>query len=171
MRRNRHNHASGRSGGIRRSFRTHRLCAIPGVSPRAGMRCPVGALRTPLFPRAFLRGCERRPDPAERPKYAKRSGIGPQRALEANNKTPSRNARKFHPPQSLLSERRPDPAEHPIRQAERDRAAASLGGDHQSPSRKARKPNPPQSLLSERRPDPAERPPATAGLGRSQHRR
>ncbi len=30
-------------GGMRRSFRTHRLCAIPGVSPRAGMRCPVGA--------------------------------------------------------------------------------------------------------------------------------
>jgi hypothetical protein len=34
-------------GGMRRSFRTHRLCAIPGVSPRAGMRCPVGALQTP----------------------------------------------------------------------------------------------------------------------------
>jgi hypothetical protein len=39
-------------GGMRRSFRTHRLCAIPGVSPRAGMRCPVGALRTPHLPRA-----------------------------------------------------------------------------------------------------------------------
>jgi hypothetical protein len=34
-------------GVMRRSFRTHRLCAIPGVSPRAGMRCPVGAHRTP----------------------------------------------------------------------------------------------------------------------------
>jgi hypothetical protein len=34
-------------GCMRRSFRTHRLCAIPGVSPRAGMQCPVGALRTP----------------------------------------------------------------------------------------------------------------------------
>jgi hypothetical protein len=34
-------------GGMRRSFRTHRLCAIPGVSPRAGIRCPVGALQTP----------------------------------------------------------------------------------------------------------------------------
>ena len=34
-------------GCMRRSFRTLRLCAIPGVSPRAGMRCPVGALRTP----------------------------------------------------------------------------------------------------------------------------
>jgi hypothetical protein len=41
-------------GCMRRSFRTHRLCAIPGVSPRAGMRCPVGALRTPQLPRAFL---------------------------------------------------------------------------------------------------------------------
>ena len=41
-------------GGMRRSFRTLRLCAIPGVSPRAGMRCPVGALRAPHLPRAFL---------------------------------------------------------------------------------------------------------------------
>ncbi|MEN9600534.1 MAG: hypothetical protein RIS56_140 [Verrucomicrobiota bacterium] len=32
---------------MRRSFRTLRLCTIPGVSPRAGMRCPVGALRMP----------------------------------------------------------------------------------------------------------------------------
>jgi hypothetical protein len=37
---------------MRRSFRTHRLCAIPGVSPRAGMPCPVGALRTLHLPRA-----------------------------------------------------------------------------------------------------------------------
>jgi hypothetical protein len=37
---------------MRRSFRTLRLCAIPGVSPRAGMQCPVGALRTPRLPRA-----------------------------------------------------------------------------------------------------------------------
>jgi len=37
-------------GDMRRSFRTHRLCAIPGVSPRAGIRCPVGALRTPYHP-------------------------------------------------------------------------------------------------------------------------
>jgi hypothetical protein len=39
-------------GGMRRSFRTHRLCAIPGVSPRAGIRCPVGALRTPHLPQS-----------------------------------------------------------------------------------------------------------------------
>jgi hypothetical protein len=39
-------------GCLRRSFRTLRLCAIPGVSPRAGMRCPIGALRTPHQHRA-----------------------------------------------------------------------------------------------------------------------
>ena len=31
-------------GCMRRSFRTLRLCARPGVSPRAGIRCPVEAL-------------------------------------------------------------------------------------------------------------------------------
>ena len=72
-------------GGMRRSFRTLRLCAIPGVSPRAGMRCPVGALRTPHHPRAFPRSPH---------KYAQRSGIEPERALEANTKNPSRTARK-----------------------------------------------------------------------------
>ena len=39
-------------GVMRRSFRTLRWCAIPGVSPRAGMRCPVGALRTPHNPQS-----------------------------------------------------------------------------------------------------------------------
>ena len=39
-------------GGMRRSFRALRLCAIPGVSPRAGMRCPVGALQTPHNPQS-----------------------------------------------------------------------------------------------------------------------
>ena len=80
--------------------------------------------------------------------YAKRSGIGPQRALEANNKNPSRTARKPHPPQSLLSERRTVPAERPIRQAERDRSAASLGGEQQKPLAHSAKtpssPEPPQ---------------------------
>jgi hypothetical protein len=72
-------------GSMWRSFRTHRLCGIPGVSPRAGMRCPVGALRTPHLPRAFPRSPH---------KYAQRSGIEPERALEANSKNPSRTARK-----------------------------------------------------------------------------
>jgi hypothetical protein len=49
----------GAPGVTRRSFRTLRLCAIPGVSPRAGMRCPVGALRTSHLPRAFLRAQDR----------------------------------------------------------------------------------------------------------------
>jgi hypothetical protein len=57
-------------GYMRRSFRTHRLCAIPGVSPRAGMRCPVGALRTPHLSQAFL--------PKTEPPSG--SGIGPERA-------------------------------------------------------------------------------------------
>jgi hypothetical protein len=119
---------------MRRSFRTLRLCAIPGVSPRAGIRCPVGALRTP--------------HPAERDRSAA--------SLGSEHQNPSRTARKPNPPLSFLSERRTVPAEPPIRPAERDRSAASLGGEHQNPQRAARKPNPPQSLLSERRTDPAE---------------
>jgi hypothetical protein len=94
--------------GMRRSFRTLRLCAVPGVSPRAGIRCPVGALRTPHLPRASLASAG--PIPRSTP-YAQRSGIGPQRALEANTKNPSRKARKPHPPPSFLRERRTDPAE------------------------------------------------------------
>jgi hypothetical protein len=93
---------------MRRSFRTLRLCAVPGVSPRAGIRCPVGALRTPHLPRASLASAG--PIPRSTP-YAQRSGIGPQRALEANTKNPSRKARKPHPPPSFLRERRTDPAE------------------------------------------------------------
>jgi hypothetical protein len=58
---------------MRRSFRTLRLCAIPGVSPRAGMQCPVGAPRTPHL-------LQRLPAP---PRSG--SGLGPERALEANN--------------------------------------------------------------------------------------
>jgi hypothetical protein len=44
--------------GMRRSFRTLRLCTVPGVSPRAGMQCPVGALRKPILPRAYLRASD-----------------------------------------------------------------------------------------------------------------
>jgi hypothetical protein len=75
--------------GMRRSFRTLRLCAIPGVSPRAGMRCPVGALRTP--------------HPAERDRSAA--------SLGSDHQNPSRTARKPNPSPSFLSERRTDPAE------------------------------------------------------------
>jgi hypothetical protein len=99
---------------MRRSFRTHRLCALPGVSPRAGMRCPVGALRTPHQHRAFPRSPHRAPGPRvrrqrnltrtqtrtkkptrESPKSGPNtksapsgSGNGPERALEANTKAP-----------------------------------------------------------------------------------
>ena len=59
------------SRGMRRSFRTLRLCAIPGVSPRGGMRRPVGALRTPHLPQSL-------PAPQR-----SGSGNGPERALEA----------------------------------------------------------------------------------------
>jgi hypothetical protein len=92
--------------GMRRSFRTLRLCAVPGVSPRAGIRCPVGALRTPHLPRASSASAG--PIPRSTP-YAQRSGIGPQRALEANTKNPSRNARKPHPPPSLPASEGPIP--------------------------------------------------------------
>jgi hypothetical protein len=68
---------------------------------------------------------------------------------------PHPSRRKLFPQASEAAKTPPPQQIHP---AERDRAAASLGGDHQNPSRKARKPHPPPSLLSERRPDPAERP-------------
>jgi hypothetical protein len=48
----RHRKTGQSTRGMRRSFRTLRLCAIPGVSPRAGIRCPVGALRRTILPRA-----------------------------------------------------------------------------------------------------------------------
>jgi len=51
------------------------------------------------------------PNASPPPQHARRSGIGPQRALEAITKNPSRKARKPHPPQSFLSERRTGPAE------------------------------------------------------------
>jgi hypothetical protein len=71
---------------LRRSFRTLRLSAIPGVSPRAGIRCPVGALRK-LYPPPSLPASEG-PIPRSPPKYAKRSGTGPKRALKAITKIP-----------------------------------------------------------------------------------
>jgi hypothetical protein len=94
------------------------------------------------------------------------SGAGSVRS-EPWKRTPKSLAHsaKARPPQSFLSERRTDPAEHPIRPAERDRSAASLGSEQQNPSRTARKPHPPQSFLSERRTDPAEPPNTPSGAG------
>ena len=45
------------------------------------------------------------------PQKTERSGVGPERALEANTLNPLAQSAKAHPPQSLLSERRPDTAE------------------------------------------------------------
>jgi hypothetical protein len=61
-----------------------------------------------FLPRAFLRAKDR--SRGAHPKHAKRSGIGPQRALEANTKSP-RAPRESRSSQSFLSERRTDPAE------------------------------------------------------------
>ena len=55
---------------------------------------------------------ERRPDAAEpRPPKPQRSGVRPERALEANTLNPLAQSAKDHPSLSLLSERRPDAAQ------------------------------------------------------------
>jgi hypothetical protein len=51
--------------------------------------------------------------------------------------------------------------------AERDRSAASLGGEQQKPLAHSAKTHPPQSLLSERRTDPAEPPKIAAERDRT----
>jgi hypothetical protein len=76
-------------GSMRRSFRTHRLCAIPGVSPRAGMRCPVGALRTSLLPRASLRASGR-----SRGAPKNRSGAGSVRCMHWKRSSPPPRAQR-----------------------------------------------------------------------------
>jgi hypothetical protein len=107
-------------GAMRRSFRTLRLCTIPGVSPRAGMRCPVGALRTPYFPRAPTaptpapqqtcsttiifphRQQSTTPIEGQAPNQRSGSGIGPERALEAITQSPRATARKLILPRAYL---------------------------------------------------------------------
>ncbi len=106
--------------GMRRSFRTLRLCSIPGVSPRAGMRCPVGALRTPYFPRAPTaptpapqqtcsttiifphRQQSTTPIEGQAPNQRSGSGTGPERALEAITQSPRATARKLILPRAYL---------------------------------------------------------------------
>ena len=104
--------------------------------------------------------------PRNQPK-PERSGVGPERALDANT-NPLAHSAKDHPSQSLLSERRPDTAE-PIQRhrysikwhllcryagptpsrfptktrAERCRAGASLGGEHLNPLAHSAKVHPP----------------------------
>jgi hypothetical protein len=84
-------------GCMRRSFRTLRLCAIPGVSPRAGMRCPVGALRTPHLPRAFQYASTQR--------QRDRAGA----SIGSDQTSPPRTARKPHPPPSFPASAGPIP--------------------------------------------------------------
>jgi hypothetical protein len=86
---------------MRRSFRTLRLCAIPGVSPRAGMRCPVGALRTPHLPRAFLRHQE----------AAAAAGTGRSEHRNVDILIPVARPRESSPCPNVPCERRTDPAE------------------------------------------------------------
>jgi hypothetical protein len=114
---------------------------------------PSRTARKPLLPRASSASA----GPIPRSAKIRPSGAGSVRSepWRRTTKSPARSA-KAPPSPSLLSERRTGPAERQIRQAERDRSAASLGGEHQHPSRKARKPKTSQSLLSERRTDPAE---------------
>ncbi len=57
-----------------------------GASLGSDHQSPSRKARKLHPPPSFL--SERRPDPAERPKYAKRSGIGPERALKAITKSP-----------------------------------------------------------------------------------
>jgi hypothetical protein len=115
---------------MRRSFRTLRLCAIPGVSPRAGMQCPVGALRTPRLPRAPApepqhtcsatiifphRQQSTTPIEGQALNQPSSSGLGPERALEAIKPLSSRNSAKASSYPELPCERRTDPAEPPSR--------------------------------------------------------
>jgi hypothetical protein len=181
---------------MRRSFRTLRLSAIPGVSPRAGIRCPVGALRKPILPRAFLRGQDRsrggptanKPQAPAPPLCHRKTGESTRVfAAFLQNAPVVRHTRGFTPgwysvprwgtPKALFSpepscERRTGPAElTQIRQAERDRSEASIEGDHQNPSRKARKLYPPPSLPASTGPIPRSPPntPGGAGPVRSEH--
>jgi hypothetical protein len=57
--------------------------------------------------------CERRTGPTERPQILEAERDRSKASLGGEHQSPSRNARKPKPSQSLLSERRTDPAERP----------------------------------------------------------
>ena len=96
-------------GVMRRSFRTLRMCAIPGVPPRAGIGAPLGHSERPTFPEP---SCASTPSPKHLvnddcfsstatikpphrgtyPQSTKRSEIGPERALERRHPDPHRAA-------------------------------------------------------------------------------
>ncbi len=124
---------------------------------------PRAQRESPILPRASSASVG--PIPRSAP-YAQRSGIGPQRALEAITKIPS--AQRESPSSPELPQRAQDRSRgaHHLRQAERDRSAASLGSDHQSPSRNARKPNPPRASSARVGPIPRSAPYAQrSGIG------
>ena len=104
--------------------------ASEGLTPRSppktvAERCQAGASLGGEHPNPLAHSAkahpsqsllsERRPDTAK-PRYreahqkTERSGVRPERALEANTPTPLAHSAKAHPPQSLLSERKPDTA-------------------------------------------------------------
>jgi hypothetical protein len=85
--------------------------------------------------------------------------------LKANTQNPRAQRESPNPPRASSASAGPVPRSAQVRQAERDRSEASLGGNHQNPQRTARKPNPPPSLLSEHRTGPAERPSTPSGAG------
>ena len=69
-----------------------------------------------------------------------RSGVGPERALEANTNPPAQSAKvQSFPEPTQRPEARCRVAPPTKTAAERCRAGASLGGEHQTPKRKARK--------------------------------
>ena len=82
------------------------------------------------------------------PKYAKRSGIGPQQALEAITKAPRAQRESPILPRASSARAGPIPRSAQIRPAERDRSAASLGRRTSKPLAQSAKipssPEPPQ---------------------------
>ena len=94
--------------------------------------------------------------PRSQPK-PQRSGIGPERALEANTPTPRAQRESSSSPEpTQRAEARCRGAPPSKTEAERCRAGASLGGEHPNPLAQSAKNDPSLSLLSERRPDAAE---------------
>ena len=100
----------------------------------------------------LTRACQRaQPDPAK----PERSGVGPERALEANTSTPSRKARKlillraYSASGGLMPRNQPKPERSGVGP---ERALEA----NTNPLAHSAKDHPSQSLLSERRPDTAE---------------
>jgi hypothetical protein len=160
---------SGRSEPWRRTNPFPRAAARKLILPRASSASAGPVPRStptttpihphPLMDRGRTPGQETRPTRDLLRGKPSGSGIGPERALEANKPIPSRGSAKADPSQSLLSERRPGPAERP-KHAQRSGIGPerALEANTKNPSRGSAKADPSQSLLSERRHGPAEHP-------------